>query len=752
MASPNRFRFYLTKRITPTTSSYYVKSGGVITLTGTKTEIGKAPKGWKKQELRWVRNWLHYGVFSAYIVPLKFVGVGAEILRDIYYSYGIMGNCELVIEIMNPTDETFSTYFRGEVDFKNYVDAENDVTVEIKNENYVEKLNSREDSNYEIAVDGNPSTVLVRMDGLDLKHTITWTTITEPTSAGSPNIKATTFDDTGSISALDEGFLMIQSLVVATDGYSNKGVVYKDFNPIINQVVTGLPPMTIINTISPHEIAASRADSWTLHNDTTIARDIEVTLEDVIVFFGIDAASDIAGSFDIIAIRAEVGSPYQMQQKHVLYSHATAIAIGSSTQTAPINTVNTITLQPDEAIWICFAAHQTSGTGTGDAYFRMLEKGTIRMSYFNKVSETYVEALRPNDLFGELVDAISEGDTTHLSSVLDVTYKDYVVASGSSLRGLTNSVIKTNFKDFFNSYNRIFNLGSFYDSVNNEHNIVAKEDLFLSGSTIVDIGEVANLEITHLTNRMFSRLLMGYNDFTYDELNGLDEPNSTLEYLTPITKSSEVKDMRVPYRADPFGIEFTRANLIEQETTDADSDNDNFVIHINPTSSGTHNGVPYYDLKRDPIPPFSITNIISPETIFNIDLSPRRNFNRNAPYIRSYLHLLDLLSVTFQTSLKNGDMITFDGVTTITENDDFPINQMGTALFAPILFKFDGKLPIGFQAMVDSNNFGVIKFAYEGILLEGFILDGGENPETREQPKLQVLATINNPFNELKTK
>ena len=107
------FKYYLRKRLTPTSYVYYfINSLGSVTTTGTKTELEYAPDGWMESALEWKRGFEYWGVFTTMSQPLRFVRDGAKILRYVYYTEGRQGNCELYIERLDRSSGNYNLYYR----------------------------------------------------------------------------------------------------------------------------------------------------------------------------------------------------------------------------------------------------------------------------------------------------------------------------------------------------------------------------------------------------------------------------------------------------------------------------------------------------------------------------------------------------------------------------------------------------------------------------------------------------------------
>jgi hypothetical protein len=147
------------------------------------------------------------------------------------------------------------------------------------------------------------------------------------------------------------------------------------------------------------------------------------------------------------------------------------------------------------------------------------------------------------------------------------------------------------------------------------------------------------------------------------------------------------------YRKDCYGIEFTRLNLDGKTTTDNDSDNDVFMIHIedNPQADG------FYHLDRSLNA--GAIGLLTPSTVFNLYLTPARALRRNGNYIRSLFYKLESKYLTFQTNDKN-DAVVAGG---ITENADVQIASLDAPLFSCNYLEFETKVPLNYLELLNAN-------------------------------------------------
>ena len=153
-----------------------------------------------------------------------------------------------------------------------------------------------------------------------------------------------------------------------------------------------------------------------------------------------------------------------------------------------------------------------------------------------------------------------------------------------------------------------------------------------------------------------------------------------------------------PYRADAYGIEFLVQKRGE-DTTDNDSDNDVFFVECD-------NSVPVDQplLLYRPYSADQLSGLLSPDTMFNLNYSPRFMLEANKEYIGACTGMLK-----FASSNGNSD-VSIDGV---RETDDLLIPER--------LFTV-GEVNIKTSDIdVPSDLTGLVRFTNQGEAITGYI-------------------------------
>jgi hypothetical protein len=355
---------------------------------------------------------------------------------------------------------------------------------------------------------------------------------------------------------------------------------------------------------------------------------------------------------------------------------------------------------------------------------------------------TYPKALPPLYVFQKLVEKMSDGKYTAFSQVLN-DHSPFKLVPGDEIRGFENAKLKTTFSDFFLSFNSQLDLGM--GLINGVVRIEPKS-FFVDYTNPIQLGSVKNLKVRPDLEKFVTTIKVGLSNQSYNDVNGRQEFNTTLELSTPVTKSSRELDLVSPYRTDSYGAEFLRINLDGQTTTDNSGDNDVWIIHTENLPDGYKGddaNKPVYSLNRD-LNPIS-TGLLERDTIFNLYLSPKNMLLRNGRYIHSLFYRMDGELLKFQTISKNRDL----NIGGRAEIADVMIGSLLPQLFTPNLLSFEVPAPVDLVELLEANPVRAMAFDYLGILLMGIPVKVGINPATNEAQEYTLLSAPSNNLEEL---
>lgn len=311
-----------------------------------------------------------------------------------------------------------------------------------------------------------------------------------------------------------------------------------------------------------------------------------------------------------------------------------------------------------------------------------------------------IDVISPIELLDKLLASMSETTDTYYGVIddyapqmsLDRLSTVYIMAAESA-RGLPKAKIYTSYKKFCDWMEAEFG----YVPVINENTVTFRHRDKLFSSTIVkDLGtEINDYELSVNDSLIYSSVKVGYEKQDYDSINGRDEFRFTNEFSTGLKLLDNTLSLISPYRADAYGIEFLVQKRGE-DTTDSDSDNDVFFVSCDQDGVNLKLYRPYSTAQ--------LSGLLSPETMFNIQYSPRFMLEANKKYIGACIRLLK-----FASSDGNSD-VSIDGV---RETDDLLIPER--------LFTV-GEVSIKTSDIdVPSDLTGLVRFTNQGEAITGYI-------------------------------
>ena len=694
----NIFRFYLQDKA----GNYYYMNGNVVDLSPTKIPLKFAPQNWEITQLDWERGFKYHGIVRKTSTTFEFHKDSANILRSIYYNGGVNAYAKFVIERFNNTFavQNYELLYDGEINFVSYRSTLYGVQCEIIEGGFLNKLESREDANYDIDLYTNPNQIWVKMDGINFQEICRYLSAT-----GGFTMPSNAFD------------IFYPFRVVTTEGVVKSKYQEPDPSIPIKSIVTNITPNPVTYNIQLGGVV-----------------DIDI--------------SPSAGTPKFLRIRIrEYDALGVLVGGNIIYVSSAINTTGYNIINIPTFTTS-YTLPASYSFSISSTLVDSAGVGSTNSFWSIVDSAlNLNISADIRAKTTYIKCLRPLYVFSELINKISDGDTTADSQLLDAN-EDKVITSFDSIRNLPNSKLNTNFEDFYKSMNNIFNTSLSYDKINDVCYLESKANVYDNSTTVLNLGEVSEFEIIPHTNDLFSKLKASYRSFTYDSVNGKDEFNTLNEFLSPLTAVSTELNLSDTYRADMYGIELTRLNLTNKQVTDGDSDNDIAVIHINNTIAGQipagnfGAGEDYYELYRDPA--LLISNIYSPQTAFNIFFSPKRCLLRQGDYLRSLLYGNDSKLIKYQISSKNNylglKMVTNDGVTTIDEGADILISTLDNIIFKPTIFQFKTTVNISLNTIMNTTPYQLCSFTFKNNTYYGFFIKSSLQPAFNETQTFKLLC------------
>lgn len=223
------------------------------------------------------------------------------------------------------------------------------------------------------------------------------------------------------------------------------------------------------------------------------------------------------------------------------------------------------------------------------------QRGSIAYAEcFGKGKETEFNCIDITKLANTLVRNIYP----NASVEIDTLPTQCVLVSGEDMRELNNAKVSTSFSEFSTFMETCF--GFTYTINDNIIRFGKREDLF-SRAVVKEVTSYSELNFSQDTSLMYSRVKVGYNKQDYNNTNGKNEFNQSIEYSTDVNLTDNTLELISPYRADSLGFEF-KTQEIENQVKDSkfslededknEVDKDIFVIEVDDKNS-------YYKVHRE---------------------------------------------------------------------------------------------------------------------------------------------------------
>lgn len=698
------FLFYLVDEVG---ESYYLNDAGIVQKRGLPSPLNFSPDGWQEKTVGWERSLDKLGLIRNFSLSLGFVGDGAIILEYLSNRNNIDFKLWLFVQKreleVTPTDFSLvhKFYFKQEIDLSTYRKERGKVLVNLMEGGRSQDLKANENTLQDLALDADPDAIRVKFDGMALENKAIWAVTNgfpELTYWDYKNHIFETFlvrkevEDLGAArSTTRTQVANSNSAIRATGSYAFKATVagtltvkYK-FSLLVEYVSPpGINPAAIVKTV--------------------LRRINESNISDF--------------QLELITTGTGTGVPG-------LYS---------------CDGTASISVSPGDEIYP-FTFCNVQGA-TGDDQLRFTYSGdepTLSIEYEFKYPASFVKMLKPGTTFKRLVGKLSGDEAFASSALLDAS--PICLTSGDGLRGLSGATLPIKFSDFFQTYKAIYFAGQ---GVEGRKIIIESWDHFFRDDVIIDLGEVKDLEISPAVDIMVNTIKTGYRDQDTDALNGKLEYNTDFLWSTPPKRIVKELNLQAAFRADPIGIEITRANLQGLTTTDAKTDNQVFIANIDLDNPQTDADGVYYNLKRAAYT--SVTGIYNGESAYNIEeLTPARILLRWSRWFRSIFWKFDSRYIVLNKSTKNKSLATYGGPGgDVIEAADRMIGNLGAPIFEPKKLKFKAVGGDTMFSILNATPWALFRFTSNGIIFKGYFIKGAVAAKTNEEQEFILLSHTDN--------
>lgn len=637
-----------------------------------------APDGWDENNINWSRDTKFFGLVRKFTTQLKFVEDGARILRQEYYTYRLFANVKIIIEKRN-NQWGYDQVYYGQIDFSNVTNQKDYFVANALNLDISANIAAYADTTYEIPLDSDA--VLVEVPALRL---------------------------------FESAQLLIQaSQNLAQPGFPAISIVTNE----VNASQASVQDQGYFHSFTPDFGALN---NWFFRANTTTT--LKIHLDG---FVGSTVAGLSSQHFQI----QFVDSDGVVLANIVDTTHTFA-------QSFNITADYSFTIASGKKVFL-YMRCSTDVSGF------LLNTGTLQLSYFTSTPASSIRCFKAIDLFKKLVKKINQDVDYPIASDYLNNIDGLLLTSGEFIRNITQKtvvteevidgedittitvlpyapVMKTSLNDFYQSVRALSKKSNYGVAMGIDNNMLRFEDLsywFKSAVRICKLDNIADYEDTPYVEYIFNNINAGYPDQTYNsQLNGRYEINSTQNYTSPVIQvgdSNKTLDLSSVYRGDPYGIEQIR--VLETDTTNDYSDNDTFFLDTVPTGD-TYTVLTAANFQN-------VTGTLAGNSLYNLDITPKRNLLRNGGFLRSALDA-DGYLIRFASGDKNTGVTSInpDGVFA-DEHANIDIATLPAKIFMPIQVTITTDYPKNMIQLLDAFVGGYIEFMYLGASFKGFPID-----------------------------
>lgn len=761
-------------------NAHYQKFGGQ------PAHLTYDPDGWKDTLVKYARNIKWWGMFRDMTVPMKFVGDGATILKDIFVRDGIEGVCHLGIAKLDQLNLPYNylSWYLSEMNFVKYKESKSVVTIEALEGGLSKFIKAFETTKFQIPIDGDAKSISVLMDGMELENSGIW---------------------------------FVSDGISATPGYGlGSHVVQID---IVSKEIGDIGGIfsTTRTQVDNNNTNIKATGQYLFEATSPGVMHCEWDFELDVIFHPPPAINPLS---TLGVVLRKIDTTGFGTNAHILLQRNTALAQSIPGHYHLVGAVDFNVNVGDQVFLYTFVSPNDASGALQTEFIYGGNEPFLKLSYTFREKPSVVAAHTPFRLAELLVEKLSGGQYTKVESTLLKSLDDKLaITSGDALRGIPNSFITTSLQDYFKSMDTNYQIGL---GIKNGDTLVIEElPYFFQDVTIHDCGNVTGAELVPAEDILFNTMSIGYREQEYKDINGRSEFNQGQKWKTPVTKLTKDLDKVSIYRADPFGIELVRINFGQKKTTDSKTDVETFMLSIKPQFnsftgnvlfsnsfnlfqipgqaalvsqfkkgtrmkvSGTASNNNTFTLVEDAVatgadlwgvtktsaspggvdfvvenaptatielltyvlnrPVFtSVTGLLHPGSAFNILLSPKRGLLANGAYIRSVMDLLDGQFLELTSADKNTDLATTIGGVTISENAAVQIGSLPARLFRPYYITFTTESPVNLLEIMNVNPYGKIKVTIDGEVMYGYLMDGGLKPSTNDVQQWKLLCHPSN--------
>lgn len=636
-----------------------------------ETDTNNHPRNGEDSEPNYKRSVKNYSETRLYSKNLEFTGSGAAFLRDAYNSKDVEAKVKYYEYKFNPdTDEPY-VYIIADFDFTGYNAEKTIVKVPLNQGGLTSIIDSKKSDKFEL----NRTESINGFDIGDLQID-RFAAVNRPLFLDSKS-KTNPLDSDTNLYVLNvfEPYLVV--------GFPSEVVYDSD-----DRFVSILPNIT-------DETPANGLSSMMFYYLNNIEKTFKLTINSS---FRINA--EAIGLTDLLALDLVIynnGDNLDVKQRIRLKEYNN-IDNQSIDEFVNVNYNNdNFTLLPDESLslqWICLSPNPVSIFTF--RFYQVDNEIRIQENSIRTDLPRQFNCVRNETVGKRLLSIVNDDPETYYSDFFNSSeFKNTSLASGEWIRGFSDRNITTSIKDFLENTKSLFNTGYNIEFFNGKETLVHEPlKYFFRNEVCIKIdSQVNNVVRTVASDFIFNTVNSGYKkpsgDNLYEEVNGLNEYNTSNQYVTPITRLTNEYDIESPYRADSEGKELTvRKSIQEFPTEDYRTDKTIFNLDLKDIGTGVfEERVWQDDYEEEP------KNIFSPDTATGLRLTPYRNLERHFWFLTNAFSKFTGKFIRYSSTRGNSELITKKTrETEKPENGNYKIKDLEPPRFVSQWIEFEYKV------------------------------------------------------------
>ena len=708
---------------------YYNRHRYTLVSSFDRLRLDTDPLGWEEAETKIARSEKTYGIFITLSNNLEFTGKAKDFLERAYSLEGVQANVELIKEVKHPQTDDWQLGYRGFFDFTTRRLKDNKLKMDL--------------------IEGGLRQILVSQ--IREKHELNRTTDISgnPISTLKPDVTVIEGREIHLLSGLES---QTKDFKIKSGYKQSEGETVTHFYPLpLESINANSDPDNVAYQIKTIATSGFPSPNSSFMFYLVADRDRgKINIETNVTFNLVELARihTINERLQLVIKRYAGGDSFLPQDQIVLKDFGDPRSIEGILQEVSVRSL--IEPKKDESYSIGFAVSAEYGDVIDPGYQNLSfaeYSGSVQLKEDSFFEQTTTKALAAYDV-GERLTEIYTGKPAFKSSFFKSgKWKDLIFTCGGWIRNLQKKTeegkviewpLTINWEDYYKSLNAIEPVAYGIITEGNKQ-FIALEDyryFFQPVTTIKIEDQVSNLERETATDFIFSSIATGYQKGgNYEKPLGLDEYNVSTNYIGPINKLDRKYEVLGTSRTDSYAVEQARRmQALTHPDTDTEYDKDTFLIDCKLSQELNDKNVFAVrtwpdDFEKAP------TGVYSPDTAFNLRLTPAHNRNRHSFIFNAGIIKTPEKSIRYTSSQGNSQLSTKPiGKAEVKENSDVLIKDLSNPIFDPeyvsfeipftqdLLDKLQGHSKVG-EEMIN-NYYGLIEFKNEkGNREKGYLMD-----------------------------